>query len=590
MARASDAKECVHAAVLSRWGRSPRYSRPALLPSSLRATATVHAYAVTVVDDSQRGDALAPNESATPPSVVVLPADGDLVGGVYRLTRLLGAGMFGKVYVAQREDVPEHRVALKILPRSHYVGRNVERELVMLATVGHPHVVQLKDHGMTAEYVWFTMPVYHGETLAERLARGPLELREAYDVFMAVARGLEALHAAGLRHQDIKPENIYLAVFGARVHPILLDLGVAAEREASFVAGTALYASPEQLAALRGKFSPALPLTEKMDTYCLAATLLVSLVGDEHFPGANVRTMEDLERSLEIRADCPLPGSSRLDVQGAAREKLEAAMKRWLSLDPTARPDMSRMADELDVLLEPEREAARAEEGARQRQKAALQRFRIAAGALLVVAGAGAWVAYSNRETIRLGRELEAARAEGARSFDKLDMCNASYQSSRSDLTKCELAREDDKKRCNDQLEEEIRVCGSDFQIDCALAKKKLMDQHASQLKACEDDAQEAVRVADEAHAQLEAEWDKQRAALVAERDEQKKLADRSAKELATCNDERTRLAVEHSAPRGPAGPAGTTTPAGSPTTGPSTIPASPPPSPPGDDDDDPYK
>src|ERR1700722_17606332 len=108
-----------------------------------------------------------------------LPDVGDVVGGHYQLVRLLGQGMFGKVYVAQRLDVPEHQVALKLLPRSLYAGRNVERELVMLATVGHPHVVQLKDHGMTPDYVWLTMPVYEGETLAERLARGPLTLRRA---------------------------------------------------------------------------------------------------------------------------------------------------------------------------------------------------------------------------------------------------------------------------------------------------------------------------------------------------------------------------------------------------------------------------
>src|ERR1041384_4977598 len=138
--------------------------------------------------------------------------------------------MFGKVYVAQRVDVPEHQVALKLLPRSLYAGRNVERELVMLATVGHPHMVQLKDHGTTDEYVWLTMPVYDGETLYDRLKRGPLDLREAYDIFLPIAHALEALHAAGLRHQDIKPENIFLAVFAGRIHPILLDLGAAAER------------------------------------------------------------------------------------------------------------------------------------------------------------------------------------------------------------------------------------------------------------------------------------------------------------------------------------------------------------------------
>ena len=100
-----------------------------------------------------------------------------MIGNLYRLMRLLGKGMFGRVFVAERVDVPEHRVALKLVPRSVYQGRNVERELVMLATVGHPNVVQMKDHGTTSEYVWLTMPVYQGQTLAERLEKKPLTLK-----------------------------------------------------------------------------------------------------------------------------------------------------------------------------------------------------------------------------------------------------------------------------------------------------------------------------------------------------------------------------------------------------------------------------
>lgn len=102
--------------------------------------------------------------SIPPPPALLLPEAGDVVGEHYQLVRKLGEGTFGRVYVAQRLDVPEHQVALKLLPRSLYVGRNVDRELVMLATVGHPHVVQLKDHGTTDEYVWLTMPVYEGQT------------------------------------------------------------------------------------------------------------------------------------------------------------------------------------------------------------------------------------------------------------------------------------------------------------------------------------------------------------------------------------------------------------------------------------------
>ena len=76
-----------------------------------------------------------------------------------------------------------------------------------------------------------------------------------------------------MRHQDVKPENIYLARFADQIHPVLLDLGVAVEHDSSFVAGTVLYCSPEQVTALGG-IAGAAQLSPKMDTYCLATTLL----------------------------------------------------------------------------------------------------------------------------------------------------------------------------------------------------------------------------------------------------------------------------------------------------------------------------
>ncbi|MCA9622186.1 MAG: hypothetical protein KC731_24350, partial [Myxococcales bacterium] len=67
----------------------------------------------------------------------IMPASGAVVGGQYRLSRRLGRGMFGSVYVAERTDVPEHRVALKIIDRAVYGERDVNRELVMLAAATH---------------------------------------------------------------------------------------------------------------------------------------------------------------------------------------------------------------------------------------------------------------------------------------------------------------------------------------------------------------------------------------------------------------------------------------------------------------------
>jgi hypothetical protein len=406
----------------------------------LRKTRT-RPFATTIAAESEPGSAR--GTGGRDEEAGELPGVGDVVGLHYRLVRLLGEGNFGKVYVAERVDVPEHRVALKILPRSFYIGRNVERELVMLATVGHPHVVQLKDHGMTAEYVWLTMPVYEGETLEERLDRGPLSLREAYDIFLPIARSLEALHNAGLRHQDVKPDNIFLAKFGGRLHPVLLDLGVAAERESTFVAGTALYAAPEQLAAILNiEKNP--PLSEKMDTYGFAATLLLSLVGDKAFPGSRAMTRRQVIDSHEQRAQNPLGEDSLPDLLPSVRKDMNACFARWMALKEEDRPSMSGVADELEILLEPERAEAREEELARQRQRRSLARARIGVLMVLLAASAIGGVALWKRETLRLAGELEQARAKGAESFDKLDTCVAGHAVARREAQVCsqDLERE----------------------------------------------------------------------------------------------------------------------------------------------------
>jgi serine/threonine protein kinase len=390
-------------------------------PDDLRATRT-RPFASTIAAGTGDDTSSGPRSS----EVAVLPVQGDIVGMHYRLVRPLGEGNFGKVWVAERLDVPEHRVAMKVLPRSHYAGRNVERELVMLATISHPNVVQLKDHGIEAEFIWLTMPVYVGETLAERLEREPLGFHEAHEIFLPIARAIEALHDLGLRHQDIKPDNIFLTRFGGRVHPVLLDLGVAAEKDSTFVAGTALYAAPEQLSAILG-LDKETALSERMDTYCFAATLLEALVGQKHFPGAKALTRKQVIESHEVRASTPVAEAALLDQSETIRATLTERLCRWMALEPAERPSMSEVADQLDILLEPEREAERAEQAARNRQRRSLSRARVLAS-LVLLAGVGVGaLALWKRETLRLASQLEEARAQGAESFDQLDTCVASH-------------------------------------------------------------------------------------------------------------------------------------------------------------------
>jgi serine/threonine protein kinase len=473
-----------------------------------------------------------------------LPVTGDVVGRQYRLVDELGAGMFGSVFVAERTDVPEHRVALKLINRDVYGDRDVERELVMLAAATHPNIVELKDHGMTDAYVWLTMPLYEGETLTERLERGTLGLREAYEIFRPVVRGVEALHARGLRHQDIKPENIYLAQFGTQIHPVLLDLGVAVEKDAEFVAGTALYGSPEQLAALGGIGEPG-SLSEKMDVYCLASTLLYALVGEEAFPGVAAKTPFDITSAIDERATEPLREGTLPELAGRPREVLVGAFRRWLTPDPEERPTAGEMAAELDVLLEKERTEREEEQRRVRRQRANLQRLTFALVASLLIVGAGVIYFISKRKTIELAGELEAARAENTRSFDKLDTCTAEYTLSERSLRQCTESRASDKRAHDESVNS---LTGEKNRLGALLTTAN------TQLKTCNEDAKEAAETCttdreelEKAHAKEKSAWETERTALEKERDDKEAAR-------ASCEQDNKRLSTELAACKAPDG------------------------------------
>jgi serine/threonine protein kinase len=456
-----------------------------------------------------------------------LPNVGEIIGGHYRLVRRLGEGMFGRVFVAERTDVREHRVALKVMTREVYANRNVERELTMLAAASHPHIVQLKDHGVTADCVWLTMPLYEGETLAQRLERGPLGLREAYDVFLPIARGVQALHERGLRHQDIKPENIFLARFSNTTYPVLLDLGVAVEKSSEFVAGTVLYAAPEQVMALGG-LGGVSGLNERMDTYCLATTLIRALVGEPPEAKRPPSTPYEIAKWFERRETDPLPPGSLGELSGAPRRKLVEALRHWLHRDPSERATVHELAEELDVLLEQEREAALAVERSLARQKLALQRVSIALGVMGVLAAGAGFYTFSKRETLRLASELQRVRAEGAASFDKLDTCVASHELERRKTQRCDDARKEAEAEHSRTLASVAEGSGSAIQ---ALERKNEIQR--IRLWNCQEDADKNAAAWNKERTEQaalwngrSAAWDAERSSLAGERDEVKRDRD----------------------------------------------------------------
>jgi serine/threonine protein kinase len=522
--------------------------------SKLRAT-LVQTFGTPSLTESVRSS-FGPVERTTEPggseremAADELPDVGEVVGDCYRLVRRLGEGMFGRVYLAERTDVPEHRVALKVINRAVYAGRNVERELVMLAAATHPHIVQLKDHGMTTDYVWLTMPLYEGETLEERLARGPLGLREAYEIFLPIARGVQALHARGLRHQDIKPDNIFLATFEDRVHPVLLDLGVAVERTATFVAGTALYAAPEQLVALGG-LDGRCRLDEKMDVYCLATTLLRSLVGDDLFPGHDAKTPFEIASAFEVREQTPIDDSALPTLRGEPRQRLTRAFCRWLTRETERRPSAEELATQLGVLLEQEREAADLIEQNLRKQEAGYRRVKVALAAVALLTGTGVLFGVSKRETFRLAAELERAKAAGAASFEELDTCAAAHQLARSETEACESLRAEEAASHHAMLS----AAKSSHTKEATQLTRKLSYAN-TRLNRCEDDAEEAAaafdverdelsaerRAVEDELAQLQAAWKKKRSEIERERDAFDEARRQCETKLAKAEDETNR-------------------------------------------------
>src|SRR6516164_4639792 len=131
--------------------------------------------------------------------------------GSHEITALLGKGGMGEVYRA-RDLKLKREVAIKILPDefardSERVSR-FQREAEVLASLNHPNIAgiyDLKDVGNTQ---FLVMELVEGETLADRIARGPIPVEEALDIAKRICEALEAAHESGIIHRDMKPSNV----------------------------------------------------------------------------------------------------------------------------------------------------------------------------------------------------------------------------------------------------------------------------------------------------------------------------------------------------------------------------------------------
>ncbi len=252
----------------------------------------------------------------------------------YRIESLLGWGGMSVVYLA--EDLRlKRKVALKLLAASLAEDDSFRdrflRESELAAAIDHPNIVPIYEAGTTEDVLFIAMRYVEGSDLRERLHHGRLDPGDATDILTQVASALDAAHARGLVHRDVKPSNVLLDT-AARPdgsdHVYLADFGLTrrASDEAGIgdnghLMGTIDYVAPEQIAGEE--------IDGRADVHSLGCLLYECFVGQPPFR----RDTDIAVVFAHLEAEPPAPSAGRPELPAA----LDAVIARALAKEPEQR-------------------------------------------------------------------------------------------------------------------------------------------------------------------------------------------------------------------------------------------------------------
>jgi eukaryotic-like serine/threonine-protein kinase len=226
------------------------------------------------------------------------PVDvGSVIADTYKIEALLGRGGMGAVFLASHRRLAGKQVAIKILHTeledAEIVAR-FRREAEIAAKLNHPNIVGVIDYNLTPEGMpYLVLDYLEGETLAQRVARGPMALDHVLSIVRQVGSALAAAHRAGIVHRDLKPQNIFIVPteVDGRVVEIakVLDFGISKIRgsqtvktQDSALLGTPQYMAPEQATGQHAN------VDERTDVFALGAIVYEMLCGQPAFQGASI--------------------------------------------------------------------------------------------------------------------------------------------------------------------------------------------------------------------------------------------------------------------------------------------------------------
>jgi len=259
--------------------------------------------------------------------------------GPYEIVSPLGSGGMGEVFRA-RDTRLDRSVAIKVLPHelasNPQLRQRFEREAKTISQLNHPHICVLYDVGQEEGTDFLVMELLEGETLADRLARGPLPLSETIRYGAQIADALDCAHRAGIVHRDLKPGNVMLLKGTAK----LLDFGLAKPGAAvatnvattmateqkpltqeGTIVGTFQYMAPEQLEGIEAD--------PRTDIFALGAMLYEMVTGRRAFDG---KTRTSLIAAIVGSDPPPLA-----QLQPLTPPALEHVIRKCLAKDPDER-------------------------------------------------------------------------------------------------------------------------------------------------------------------------------------------------------------------------------------------------------------